>query len=555
MRLTEQILRKIEEVNRKQGYSFKKKIQQYKPATVPHFYTYSRDQPKPRISPQRLEHGQETSEVLGSSKACTEHVKKKTVSRELYLGPAQYFAPYLEPVPLIKIESPSQPREHVQHQWATSARDLLQKQTVERVKNIVVDSQLPLFVQNLGFPRTTVVNPTFVSGDVQKKIRPDAIVQSSITRNPADHVSKTQNLKVDKLPAQNLNRPMIAGSGLQSGTLQRSEFQTSSSRDVDASQTTTFYSSEMQTPMRQSTENHKETLQNYHIQGSNEQNSVVYSSIVQAQNVSRDPLRTSQAQKLTPQSFAPPVYTQLFPYHPALEGGLGYQITKVQFTPFPAQAWPAPGGLMSYDKTTTTFEYDHPTPQLDAINVKIINVRNETDGDGVRRNKQVDVVLGPSRDEDEDEDEDEEGVQLISSSNQQLEQLEDVVQSEGRKHPEEDESEKDLESSERFFLKHDKDKGIYIHRLKVRKGGVAIAGPGGVATAGTGGTAIVGPNGVAYTHPDSLAIAGTGTKVVAVDPSINLGDIIKQNGTKKNPYNPRIGKVVAVGPVIYYNRG
>ncbi|XP_054264027.1 uncharacterized protein LOC128987286 isoform X2 [Macrosteles quadrilineatus] len=36
-------------------------------------------------------------------------------------------------------------------------------------------------------------------------------------------------------------------------------------------------------------------------------------------------------------------------------------------------------------------------------------------------------------------------------------------------------------------------------KLKVRKGGVAIAGPGGIATAGSGGTAIVGPGGTAYT--------------------------------------------------------
>ncbi|XP_041976539.1 uncharacterized protein LOC121731248 isoform X2 [Aricia agestis] len=34
--------------------------------------------------------------------------------------------------------------------------------------------------------------------------------------------------------------------------------------------------------------------------------------------------------------------------------------------------------------------------------------------------------------------------------------------------------------------------GFFINRLRVKKGGVAIAGPGGVATAGNGGTAIVG---------------------------------------------------------------
>jgi len=54
--------------------------------------------------------------------------------------------------------------------------------------------------------------------------------------------------------------------------------------------------------------------------------------------------------------------------------------------------------------------------------------------------------------------------------------------------------------------------GIIIQRLKVRKGGIAIAGPGGVATAGSGGTAIVGPGGYALTHPRSLTIAGPGAK-------------------------------------------
>lgn len=46
-----------------------------------------------------------------------------------------------------------------------------------------------------------------------------------------------------------------------------------------------------------------------------------------------------------------------------------------------------------------------------------------------------------------------------------------------------------------------KEGGLIIQRLRVRHGGIAIAGPGGVATAGSGGTAIVGPNGIALTHP------------------------------------------------------
>lgn len=95
--------------------------------------------------------------------------------------------------------------------------------------------------------------------------------------------------------------------------------------------------------------------------------------------------------------------------------------------------------------------------------------------------------------------------------------------------------------------------GIFINRLKVRKGGVAIAGPGGIATAGSGGTAIVGPNGIAYTQPNGVAIAGPGTKVIAVDSSVDLTKFV-QNLTKNDGAIPRIGKVVAIGPVVYYHK-
>ncbi|XP_022914100.2 uncharacterized protein [Onthophagus taurus] len=106
------------------------------------------------------------------------------------------------------------------------------------------------------------------------------------------------------------------------------------------------------------------------------------------------------------------------------------------------------------------------------------------------------------------------------------------------------------ENNKKVLSRDNTGSGIFIHRIKVKKGGVAIAGPGGIATAGSGGTAIVGPNGYAYTHPDSLAIAGTGSKVIAVEPNVSLADII--NGNHKGR---RVGKVVAIGPVIYYNKG
>ncbi|XP_058459647.1 uncharacterized protein LOC131435601 isoform X2 [Malaya genurostris] len=90
--------------------------------------------------------------------------------------------------------------------------------------------------------------------------------------------------------------------------------------------------------------------------------------------------------------------------------------------------------------------------------------------------------------------------------------------------------------------------GLVIQRLRVRQGGIAIAGPGGVATAGSGGTAIVGPNGTAITHPRSLTIAGPGAKIYAVPESVDLGKTI--NATKRSL--PIDAVLVASGPVVYY---
>ncbi|KAI5631276.1 hypothetical protein NE865_16006 [Phthorimaea operculella] len=70
--------------------------------------------------------------------------------------------------------------------------------------------------------------------------------------------------------------------------------------------------------------------------------------------------------------------------------------------------------------------------------------------------------------------------------------------------------------------------GFFINRLKVRRGGVAIAGPGGVATAGRGGTAVVGPGGLAYTQPGGLAVAGPSAKVVALSQDADLNSIISR---------------------------
>ncbi|XP_063839326.1 uncharacterized protein LOC135088445 [Ostrinia nubilalis] len=68
--------------------------------------------------------------------------------------------------------------------------------------------------------------------------------------------------------------------------------------------------------------------------------------------------------------------------------------------------------------------------------------------------------------------------------------------------------------------------GFFINKLKVRRGGVAIAGPGGVATAGRGGTAIVGPGGLAYTQPGGLAVAGPSARVIALSQEHDLSSIV-----------------------------
>lgn len=99
--------------------------------------------------------------------------------------------------------------------------------------------------------------------------------------------------------------------------------------------------------------------------------------------------------------------------------------------------------------------------------------------------------------------------------------------------------------------------GFFINRLRVRKGGVAIAGPGGVATAGRGGTAIVGPGGLAYTKPGGLAIAGPAARVVALQPQHDFNYVLSRSlelDEKSRAKVPvREGKLVATGPVIYYH--
>lgn len=102
--------------------------------------------------------------------------------------------------------------------------------------------------------------------------------------------------------------------------------------------------------------------------------------------------------------------------------------------------------------------------------------------------------------------------------------------------------------------------GFFINKMKVRRGGVAIAGPGGVATAGRGGTAIVGPGGLAYTQPGGLAVAGPAARVIALSPYTDLTSLVSRlhqqslDGSMPRSFNPLSeGTLVATGPVIYYH--
>lgn len=95
-----------------------------------------------------------------------------------------------------------------------------------------------------------------------------------------------------------------------------------------------------------------------------------------------------------------------------------------------------------------------------------------------------------------------------------------------------------------------KEGGIIIQRLRVRNGGIAIAGPNGIATAGSGGTAIVGPGGTAITHPKGLSIAGPGARVISVPETTDLRTLALSTNPGEVPEN---GTVVAHGPVIHYN--
>lgn len=96
-----------------------------------------------------------------------------------------------------------------------------------------------------------------------------------------------------------------------------------------------------------------------------------------------------------------------------------------------------------------------------------------------------------------------------------------------------------------------KEGGIIIQRLRVKNGGIAIAGPNGIATAGSGGTAIVGPGGTAITHPKGLSIAGPGARVISVPETTDLREL----ALRMNPGEiPADGTVVAHGPTIHYNQ-
>lgn len=122
----------------------------------------------------------------------------------------------------------------------------------------------------------------------------------------------------------------------------------------------------------------------------------------------------------------------------------------------------------------------------------------------------------------------------------------------GRDADEENATEIDL-SSERLGLGGSKqDTWPKFTKLKVRKGGVAIAGPGGIATAGSGGTAIVGPGGTAYTTREGTAVVGPGGRVVHVPQFPIYAKSVNEEKPREFDVPPR-SQVVAEGPSIYFD--
>lgn len=95
--------------------------------------------------------------------------------------------------------------------------------------------------------------------------------------------------------------------------------------------------------------------------------------------------------------------------------------------------------------------------------------------------------------------------------------------------------------------------GTNISTLKVRRGGVAIAGPGGIATAGSGGTAILGPGQSAYStvsvegkndrRSGGVAVVGPTHKIISV-PSIEESHLLNL---------PPGAKLLTTGPIVYMN--
>lgn len=93
--------------------------------------------------------------------------------------------------------------------------------------------------------------------------------------------------------------------------------------------------------------------------------------------------------------------------------------------------------------------------------------------------------------------------------------------------------------------------GTSISSLKVRRGGVAIAGPGGIATAGSGGTAILGPGQSAYTTADGEHNRRSGG-VAVVGPSHRLLSVPDRIDSHLLNLPPG-AKLLTTGPIVYMN--
>ncbi|KAI4465324.1 hypothetical protein MML48_3g00008362 [Holotrichia oblita] len=493
--LTRDILRKIEQINQKHGYTTRSPVKEFK--YFPHFYTYSHQHPKP-LRTIINSHGSDEDTKMTQEERSTpkqpdntqdaQRIKRKITHQQSYILPQKEepLVQYLMMMPFEPNYSTHQSDFNrynylkqiynpVYNKGEINSANYLEQQMLDNLKNIILKSQLPPNIEGITF------NPL-----VQGLPHENSFVQY---RKP--DVAYGSSGYINNIPNMPWNVYQYEG------YMPDKEIEPASSK---SNTPLTLYNS-------------LTTITEYE----NDEEKCK----IKLNQINNDNLRSGKSVVFTP------------------------EITQPRY-------------IVDIDKSIEVAAFTENNNPLNHVillrkeneqNLKNSKITNSlySDLNNSNNSRAQKKFLKPSKAPIQENNEDEKllnPVQLFLQHQQQKNKPTPL--------PTTDENKKDLinEHSKKVLSKDNTGSGIFIHRLKVRKGGVAIAGPGGIATAGSGGTAIVGPNGFAYTHPDSLAIAGTGSRVIAVDPKVNLGDIVKG----KEDGN-RVGKLVAVGPVIYYNKG